>query len=271
MDFGVRAHDIGCLSVEKLVERLKEEGVKNAQLAIPRAIDGVDSFDKIDEHLCHEIHDSFKKNNINIAILSCYQDLSCLDEKQRIKAVDTFIKCLKFNKIIGAGVVGTETSYDHLSRFEKHKRFTLMMDSLLRITEVANQENIDFAIEPVSFHPLCDVETTLEVIDELKSSHVKVIFDLANVLERPHEVNQKAYFKRCFELLNDKIAAIHLKDFDVDENGVYIPKKLGAGCMDYSELIRYIESHPNVPVIREELELNHKEEDKKFIMTMFKS
>lgn len=253
MKIGVRAHDYGRHGVAEYAELLKNEGYEAIQLAIPKAFTGIESYDDITEALCEEIREEFGKRQIEIAVMGCYQDLGNPDETIRRAAVDTFKKCLKFNQILGARVVGSETAYPHLSKWEKHQWFPTMMDSLKELRDEAEKLDVWMAIEPVAWHPLEDVDTLYDILQQLDSDHVKVIFDPANVLEKPAEIQQKAYWKRCFETLGAYIETIHLKDFIVDENGVYVPKLLGEGDMDYEVLMQWLKTRPDMPVLREEM------------------
>ncbi|MCR5235055.1 MAG: sugar phosphate isomerase/epimerase [Lachnospiraceae bacterium] len=144
-----------------------------------------------------------------------------------------------------------------------------MMDSLFEITKAADTFNVDYAIEPVAWHPLSDAEITKEVIEKLNSDHVRVIFDFANVLPRPDETVQENYWRRCFDLLGDRIEAIHLKDFIINEDGMYTPRSLSEGCMDYSVLKEYLVGHPDMPVIREEIDPLNAAEDIRFMRKYF--
>ncbi len=253
MKLGVRAHDYGKHDVEVLADILKKEGYEAVQIAIPRSFSGVESFDDINEDLIDRIKAAFEERNIEIAVLSCYQDLGNPNDEIRKKAVDTFKKCLYYSKLAGARLVGSETSYAHLSKMEKHMWFPYMMDSLKRLVEEAEKQDVWMAIEPVAWHPLEDVETTLDVLHELNSNHVKLIFDMANVLERPAEINQPAYWEKCFSMIGDYIETIHLKDFSVGQNGEYQPKLLGEGVMDFDVFRKWLKTRPDMPVMREEM------------------
>ena len=254
MKLGVRAHDYGRHEVNKLADILHSEGYRAAQVAIPRAFSEVDSLDDVTEDLLYKIKEAFDRADIEISVLSCYQDLGNPNEEVRKNAVAIFKKCLGYAKICGAKVVGTETSYAHLSKVEKHIWFPYMMESLKELRDEAERVDQWMAIEPVAWHPLEDVETTLEVINELDSNHVKVIFDMANVLERPYEINQIPYWNKCFDMLDPYIETIHLKDFTVGDNGEYIPKLLGEGLMDYSVFTKWLSKHKDMPVMREEMD-----------------
>ena len=125
MKLGVRAHDYGKHSPEKLAEILHREGLTSAQLAIPLAIEGVDSFADITDELLMEINTAFHKYGIEIAVLSCYIHPAHEDDKVRKGQVETYQCMLECSKKLGANMVGTErrryngTDADRTIHFER--------------------------------------------------------------------------------------------------------------------------------------------------------
>lgn len=268
MKIGVRAHDYGRHEIGEYARILSEEGYETVQLAVPKAFCGINSYSDITVTLLDEIRTEFTKRKIEISVFGCYMDLGNPKEAVRNEAVDIFKKCLSHAKILDAKMVGTETAYPHLRRQEKAEWFPYMMDSLKRITEEAEKIGMTVGIEPVAWHPLEDAETACEVLDELRSSQVKIIFDPANVLERPAEVNQPIYWRRYLDMLGEHIGAVHLKDFTVDENGRYCPCLLGHGVMDFTVLKEWLNVKPNIPVLREEINPKTARIDMQFIKNL---
>lgn len=119
MKIGVRAHDYGKMKIEELAQTLHERGYNCAQLALPKAFAEIDSYDDITLAHLDKIRTEFEKHEIEIPVFGCYMDLGNPDDMVREKAVETFKKCLAYNKELGATVVGTETAYPHLSKEEK--------------------------------------------------------------------------------------------------------------------------------------------------------
>ena len=75
-------------------------------------------------------------------------------------------------------MVGTETAYQRLSREERAAWCPYMMDSLMRVMEEAQRIDMKLAIEPVYWHPLADLETTLKTIRMVDDpEHLRLIFD----------------------------------------------------------------------------------------------
>ena len=76
MKYGCRAHDYGCFTAQGLAEVLTANGYNAAQLAMPKAIQGIASFTDITPAQLADIRTAFAEADIEISVLSCYQDLS---------------------------------------------------------------------------------------------------------------------------------------------------------------------------------------------------
>lgn len=267
MKIGVRGHDYGRHSVAEYARLLHDEGYDTVQLAVPKAIDGVNGFDDITPALLAEIREEFDKQNVEIGIFSCYMDLSNPDDEIREQAVATFCRSLSYAREVGAKMTGTETSYERLGRMEKSRRFPYMMDSLKRIAQEAERIDAKIGLEPVAFYPLEDVEAAMEVIKEIGSDKIQIIFDPANLLQHPEEVRQEAYWKRCLALGGEKIAALHVKDFTM-ENGERKACALGKGVMELAPFWEWVRGKEDIVVIRDELDLAFASEDIAYLQKM---
>lgn len=268
MKIGVRGHDYGRHGVAEYAGLLHDEGYDTVQLAVPKAIAGVNSFDEITPALLDEISAEFAKQKVEIGVFSCYMDLSNPDDEVRRKAVETFCKGLSYAKAAGAKMTGTETSYEHLGPLEKQRRFPHMMDSLKRITEEAERLSVQIGLEPVAFHPLEDMETAVEVLEEIGSKRLQLIFDPANLLQRPEEVRQEAYWKRCLALGGERIAALHIKDFQLTSGGERTACALGGGLMELAPFHEWVKGKQDVAVIRDELDLAFARADIAYLQRM---
>lgn len=268
MKIGVRGHDYGRHGVAEYAALLHDEGYDTVQLAVPKAITGVNGFDEITPALLAEINEEFAKQKVEIGIFSCYMDLSNPDSEVRRKAVETFCRGLSCAKEAGAKMAGTETSYEHLGPLEKQRRFPYMMDSLKRITEEAERLSVQIGLEPVAFHPLEDMETAVEVLDEIGSKRLQLIFDPANLLQRPEEVRQEAYWKRCLALGGERIAALHIKDFRMTSEGERRGCALGDGLMELVPFHEWVKGKQELAVIRDELDLAFARADIAYLQRM---
>ena len=127
---GCRAHDYGKHTPVQLAHILHTAGYTGAQLAMPRAIEGIEDFASVTNAQLSAIFQAFDAEDIEITVLSCYMDLSAPDEPARLAGLENVKRCLRYAKQVGARMVGSETSWTALSDEEKALRRPLMLDSL---------------------------------------------------------------------------------------------------------------------------------------------
>lgn len=273
MDFmriGVRAHDFGKHTPARLAQILKDAGYNAAQLVLPKAIEGIDNYRDITPDQLDEIRAAFDAADIQISVLGCYMDLSNPDDTARMEAIENVRLVLGYAKKLGAVTVASETSYDHLTAEEKAARTPAMLDSIKRIVHHAEEECVDFAIEPVEWHPLYKIEIVQEVLKAAGySPRLRILFDAANVITPDAIAQQSAVWEAWLDAFGDRIVALHIKDFIWDEAGAYQPLPLGDGLMDYSIIEEWLTNgRAETPLLREETIHACKADDLAFLMKM---
>lgn len=267
MKIGVRAHDYGKRSAARLAQILHEEGYQAAQLALPRAIAGIEGYGDITLKKLEEIRDAFDKYRVEIPVFSCYMDLGNPDNEIRSAAVSNIKKCLAYSKEVGAGMVGTETSYSRLTAEARKIWYPYMLDSVKRVMDEAVRLDAKFALEPVYWHPLESLEAVLDVIGQIRDEkHLRLIFDASNLLEFPETTDQNSYWKNWMESAGRYIDAMHIKDFRLDGNGQYQPTLLGEGVLDYSAVSAWLHANkPDMYLLREEMNPETARQDIEFM------
>lgn len=270
MKIGVRAHDYGKMEIEQLAKTLHECGYECAQLALPKAFTGIESYGDITLKHLEAIRGAFEKYEIEIPVFGCYMDLGNPDETVRKNAVATMKMCLAYSKEVGAKVLGTETAYPRLTAEEKKRWYPYMMDSILRVLEEAQRLDVKLAIEPVYWHPLDSLEAVLDVMEKADDEkHLRMIFDASNLLEFPDSTNQEAYWTGWLQTIGKYVEAMHIKDFYHDEKGQYVPTPLGKGAIDYSAISKWLhENRPDMYLLREEMNPNLAKEDILFMKNL---
>lgn len=270
MRIGVRAHDFGRHHPQRIAQILTGAGYNAAQIVMPKVFEGIENYRDITTEQLEEIREVFSQTDLQISVLGCYMDLSSQNEQTRMEAVENVRRCLRYAKILGAVAVASETSYAHLTEMEKSARRPIMLESIREIICCAEEEGVDFAIEPVEWHPLDSIAQVENVLDAVNySERLKVLFDAANVIT-PQEIGkQDAVWLAWLNAFGDRIIALHVKDFVWDENGAYSPKVLGEGLMDYSVISRWLQNgHAALPLLREETIHEYAEDDLRFLRRM---
>ena len=78
MKYGCRAHDYGCFTAQELAKVLADNGYNAAQLAMPKAIQGIKSLVAVTPEQLEDVPQRLllARQLLEITVLSCYQDLS---------------------------------------------------------------------------------------------------------------------------------------------------------------------------------------------------
>ena len=266
MKLGVRAHDYGRHSAAKLAEMIAAEGFEAVQLAVPKAIEGIESYETMTESDACVIYEAFAKKQIDISVLGCYIDISCMNSELRLEHLRRFERALCWGKELQAGMVGTESSFGIVSMEDKKKTFGLVKDGVARIVEQAEACGVNVGIEPVAAHALYSAEWTRELLDFIDSSRLKVIFDPVNLLTLETIENQETLWDACFAAFGKDIGAVHLKDFTVEKNGRFAPCLLGEGLMKYDRIFEWLHrENSSISILREEIVPRTAGQDIKFM------
>lgn len=270
MKVGVRAHDFGKRDIEEMAEILHDEEYEAAQLALPKAFLGIDRYEDITPKLLQRIRTAFERQAVEIPVFGCYMDLGNPDPEVRAYAVKTLKQCLTWGKELGALVVGTETAYPRLNDSERKLWKPYMLDSIRRVLEEAQRVDMKLAIEPVWWHPLEDLETTLEVIRRADDAgHLRLIFDASNLLKDPAKTDQAALWSTWLDAVGDYVDVMHIKDFTLDRRGGYQPEALGDGVMEYDAVSRWLRRQDReIYLLREEMNLLFAKEDLEFMRNL---
>lgn len=164
-------------------------------------------------------------------------DLGNPDAAVREYAVETLKKSLTWAKELGAHVVGTETAYPRL------------------------------AIEPVFWHPLEDLETTMDILERVNDpKHLRLIFDASNLLQQTEVNDQERYWNTWLDNVGEYMDVLHIKDFSWDKNGEYQPEALGAGVIQYDAISRWLGKQTReIYLLREERNALYAKADVEFL------
>ena len=124
------------------------------------------------------------------------------------------------------------------------------------LCSAAEKLGVTIAVEGVSSFVINSPERMHRLMTELNSPNMAVIFDPLNLLTISNYDKQDELIKNMFELLGDKIVAIHLKDFGIVD-GKLKQCKIGDGIMNIPLLFSLIRKYkPQIPVILEEIDEN---------------
>lgn len=246
--FGVRAHDLGKGSLNEIVRKIKSSNAPYIQLAFAKAISDIDcSTGNFNPGLAEYIRKAFEKENITISVLGCYINPANPVEHLLRNDINKFKEHIKYAKYLNAHMVGTETG-TYTSDYSQDKTFTrtencyqLFLKSMQELTEYAEKFGVIIGIEGVTCHTLYCAERINRFLQDIKSPNVHVIFDPVNLVDEDNFDEQNKIIDKAMELFSDKIIAIHLKDYIIENNEKKVVP-IGEGIFDFEYLFHHLKS-----------------------------
>jgi sugar phosphate isomerase/epimerase len=97
----------------------------------------------------------------------------------------------------------------------------------------AEAANVDLGIEPERANVVSSAAAARRLIDELRSSRLKIVFDAANLFEAASLDEQRRIVSESLDLLADRLALAHAKDRLADASFA----TAGTGVLDYPHYI----------------------------------
>jgi len=261
LQIGLRAHDYGKnVPVEELADLLAHYKPASVQLALLKALSNAPKPGELNPGYARRVRQVLQKRDISIAILGCYINPIHPDPDTREKQLCTFEEHLRFARDFDCALVGTETGScnadcSYHPDTEKPASFDLLCRSLERLISTAEKCGSIVAIEAVAdVHTISSIEKMELVHRRLSSPALRVIYDPVNLIPLAGlQESQKDFFSRAFNAFGDKIAAIHAKDFRM-ENGIkYGFLSAGTGEMDYYSLLKLtLDRKPGIDILLED-------------------
>lgn len=267
---GVRAHDYGKDDPEHLFQRIHGDGFSSVQLALKKAVAGVDRFSDITPDLLDRVDAAAKKQQIHIAVLGSYIEPALVDDPLRRRELTEFLGGIPMAGRLGADCIGTETTRMSLQPQATRKEATdALFRSLESMMSAAEENRVTVAIEPVASHTINTPERAAYVLKTIASPRLKVIFDPVNLLTPENLSAQDDLWKRFFQLLGDKIAAVHMKGVRVDAGGKLAGCGFSESLVDYRFLFGELRKLPyDFCVLREEIDPENAGEDLRFLQDL---
>lgn len=251
---GIRAHDFGKLPVDQLADKIASYGLQGIQLAIAKAIDGInaDTGAQSPGLACH-LRERFARRGIRVSVLGCYVNIVHPDLAERAKLMARFKEHLRFARDYGCSVVATETAslnadWSWHPDNNTEEAFQMAVRSVAELVEEAEKFGVFATIEGVATHVMNTPQRMRRMLDSIASQNLQVLFDPVNLLSLENYRDQDRVIRESFDLFGDRMIVIHAKDFTV-ENGVFRSIPAGLGQLDYKllkSLIRQRKSHIDV-------------------------
>lgn len=258
MNYGMRCHDICPKSdIDTVFDAVRDLKVNQIQLAMGKSISGYDfEYGHYSPGFARMIRKKLDERDIHVAVLGCYINPTNPDENARQREVQKFIEHLKYARVIGADMVGTETGrYDSAFRVVPYTYtegcYQLLLKSMRQIVAAAEKLGVIVGVETVHDHTLYCPEMMRRFLEDIDSPNVEVILDPVNLISAKNYQDQDEVIEKAFRLYGDRIGAVHVKDFvmvDGQPEFAYV----GDGLLHYETLLRNLKKEkPYVSMLLE--------------------
>ena len=221
MNIGIRLHDTAPGTLGQRLGFARDQGFSCVHLALSKVLPDFSMSgapEKLDEALAAEVRGALTANRMGCAVLGCYLKLPSRDGEELRRTREIYRAHLRFSRMIGAGVVGTETppaasaglSAREIASDEALEWFVRCAAPVARWAE---EEGAVLAIEPVCEHIVSTPERAERVLEALGSESVRIILDPVNLLRSDMIEGAEALFEDAVRRLGDRVSVVHMKDY----------------------------------------------------------
>lgn len=276
LSFGMRCHDI-CpkMPMEELFQEVRANKIHEIQLAFAKSISDYDfSAGHYSAGFGRYIASLLEKNEIHVAVLGCYINPIHPIESRRQAEVAKFIEHLKYAKMIGADMVGTETGrldpdMKVTAETSTETAYQRLLKSMREIVSAAEKLGVIVGVEGVFDHTLYSPAMMKRFLDDINSPNVEVILDSVNLIH-PEEVEcQTEVIDKAFAYYGDRITMLHIKDFVFDGNN-QVFRHVGEGLFQYEPLMKHLKQEkPHITMLLENSNKERYHSDVEFLQKIY--
>ncbi|TFB98836.1 MULTISPECIES: sugar phosphate isomerase/epimerase [Cryobacterium] len=259
INFGARGHDVTWASTpEELARGLAGYGVHNVQLALGRSFPELSGARAINPGLGAYFRRVMAAQGVDIAVLGCYDNIIHPDADRREAILRKFEAYLRNARHFGAPMVATETGSVNADGFAytranfTDEAYREAATVIRRLAEFGERVGTIVAIEPGINHPIYNLDRVEQLLDDVDSPFLGIVFDATALLDPNEPVDLAALTNDAFERFGGRIVAAHLDDYRLSDGRV-VRCDIDDGVLPVARILATIGAHaPGLAVIMEE-------------------
>ena len=259
LNITIRGHDLSQVqTIEDLAEKTKEQGIHTLQLALGLSFPEMSSgANEINSGMGNYVKRVLEKQEVSVGILSCYINMIHPDLTIREELLTKFEQYLRYAPSFGASMVASETGcvLPEIQYTEENftdEAFAEAVSVIRRLVKAGEKYQMMVGIEPGLNHPVYSLERVEQLIQAVDSDYLGIILDPTNLITSTTYQEQVQLVEEAFERFGEKICAVHLKDFRVEQEKI-VPVNLGDGVIEYTKIKEIIKKNrPYLYVVLEE-------------------
>ena len=259
LNITIRGHDLSQVqTIEDLAEKTKEQGIHTLQLALGLSFPEMSSgANEINSGMGNYVKRVLEKQEVSVGILSCYINMIHPDLTIREELLTKFEQYLRYASSFGASMVASETGcvLPEIQYTEENftdEAFAEAVSVIRRLVKAGEKYQMMVGIEPGLNHPVYSLARVEQLIQAVDSDYLGIILDPTNLITSTDYQEQVQLVEEAFERFGEKICAVHLKDFRVEQEKI-VPVNLGDGMIEYTKIKEIIKKNrPYLYVVLEE-------------------
>jgi sugar phosphate isomerase/epimerase len=241
MQLGIFAFTFVRPTVEEVFDIIKSYGLKHTEFNFT-AIRMQEIPGQIDEALARRVRTAAAERGINVVSVGGYTNMVHPDTKQRHADLERLHGLIGSARSLGTDVVALCTgSRDPENMWRRHPAndepdaWADLCTSMTEAIRVAEDHEVTLTIEPEVNNIVHTAVKARRLLDEIKSSRLKVTFDGANIFHEGELPRMGELLSEAIDLLAGDIILAHAKDLDHDGDAGHLAA--GQGKLDYSHYI----------------------------------
>ncbi|WP_165443678.1 sugar phosphate isomerase/epimerase [Olsenella sp. Marseille-P4559] len=221
---GVRLHDVEGNSLEERIRNAADLGFSTIHLASKLLYRSWGCTEEgLTEERAKRLRDLLEETGLGVAVYGCYKNLATPDPAEERDNLKEYAASARFARWVGAGAVGSETGRPNKEKWIGEDRFSeAALETLARqAREVAccvADEGSRLALEPGWNEVACTPERARDALEAIGRPDVCVILDPVSLLHPAALPKQGETLSQVLELLGERIAVLHAKDYEVVYN-----------------------------------------------------
>lgn len=259
LNITIRGPDLSQVqTIEDLAEKTKEQGIHTLQLALGLSFPEMSSgANEINSGMGNYVKRVLEKQEVSVGILSCYINMIHPDLTIREELLTKFEQYLHYASSFGASMVASETGcvLPEIQYTEENftdEAFAEAVSVIRRLVKAGEKYQMMVGIEPGLNHPVYSLARVEQLIQAVDSDYLGIILDPTNLITSTNYQEQVQLVEEAFERFGEKICAVHLKDFRVEQEKI-VPVNLGDGVIEYTKIKEIIKKNrPYLYVVLEE-------------------
>ena len=198
--------------------------------------------DAIEDSLSESICEALRTRGIVMAALSGTFNMIHPDHQVRALGMRRLHVLARACKRLGTSIITLSTgTRDPDNLWRRHPdndspgAWADLRSGMAEALYIAGQHQVSLAFEPEISNVVDTARKARRLLDDMRSTHLKVVIDAANLFHRGELPHMAAILTEAFDLLGDSIVLAHAKDLSAD--GEAGKEAAGKGILDYERYI----------------------------------